>query len=237
MSARFFSNLALAGLMMAVAACDRPSDQRSIAPPPRMQYVRFEYQIAPASPDQVLELNQTLQNGEMIVEEASLDGDGIAWCRYEGTFKTTKAQVNPDLVPLEQTRTPILNAFGHPRSIGFNFIISAYQARNGADLCGSLDRTIQGLEITSSQGSASGTWRPGDQATVVLRPEMGDQYLGKAVEFANFLNGLRLFFDHAVDNVSAHGYIEGRFGFLAVSDDNEFVILARNGEFGLQNQQ
>jgi hypothetical protein len=237
MTARLYGHFVLVSLTLLVAACDQPRDRKAVAPPPRQEFIRFEYQFAPAVSDRVLELNQHLQNGEMVIEEASLGDQALDWCVYEGNFETTPSQVDPDLIPPEQTRPPILNSFGSPYSMGFNFMITAYQSRNKAALCGSVDRTIQGLNLVSSQGSASGTWRPGDQATVIVRPEMGGDYLGKAVTFKNELDGLRLFFDHAVDSVSEHGYIKGRFCFLALSEDGDSVILVRKGEFGMQGQR
>jgi len=237
MIARFYGQFALVGLTLLATACDQPGNRQNIAPPPRQEFIRFEYQVAPAAPDRVFVLNQHLQNGEMIVEEAHLGDEGLEWCTYEGNFEVEPGQVNPDMIPPEQTHAPVLNSFGRPYSMGFNFLISAFQARNRAPLCGDFGHTIQGLELTSSQGSASGTWRPGDQATAVIRPEIGDMYLGKPVVLTNSMDGLRLFFDHAVDSVSQHGYIEGRFCFLALSEDGATVVLVRNGEFGMQGQR
>ncbi len=237
MDGRFAGISAAIILLTAVTACDQGRDARTSAPPPRQQFIRFEYQIAPADSVSILELNQNLQNGEMVIEEATLGEDANAWCRYEGSFNPTAAQVDPDLLPLDQTQAPVLNSFGNPRSMGFNFLISGVQSRNRAASCGTLDNTVQGIDLTSSQGSASGTWRPGDQAMAVIRPDMGDNYLGKALEFTNTSEGIRLFFDHAVDSVSPHGYIQGRFCFLAVSSDGGQVILVRNGEFGMQGQR
>lgn len=222
-------------MTLLVAACDSP--QSSVAPPVRQEFIRFEYQIMPMQSFDVMEFSEQLQNGEMLIEEADLGDAADDWCRYEALFNPSSAQRDPDLRPDEQTLAPVLNAFGNPRSMGFNFIVSAFLTRNKEPTCGSLQDTIQGLEFTSSQGSASGTWRPGDEVRAITRPTMGESWLGPGDEFRNELNGQRLFFDHAVDSISRHGYVEGRFTFLAVAESGDRVILVRNGEFGMQNQR
>lgn len=234
MKRRFTGSLALLAMTLLVSACDSP--QSSVAPPARGEFLQFEYQLVPREAVDIDLLNSRLQNGEIVVEETSLASDA-EWCEYKANFEPAAGQAHADLRPDEQTHAPMLNAYGNPRSMGFNFIVSGFLARNSKELCGRLEDTIQGVEFTSSQGSASGSWRPGDEARAVVRPEMGQQWLGPGREFRNEIEGERLFFDHAVDSVSRHGFVEGRFTFLAVAESGDQVLLVRNGEFGMQNRR
>ena len=235
MDGRITVSPVLLALALLLTACDSP--QSNVAPPAKREYLRFEYQVVPAESVDVLALNSRLQNGELVVEEASLATGQDGWCQYDAIFEPSPSQAHADLRPDDQTHAPVLNAFGNPRSMGFNFIVSGIQARNREAVCGDLSQTLQGVEFTSSQGSASGSWRPGNETRTVARPEIGKDWLGKPIEFRNEFGDERLFFDHAVDSVSRFGYVEGRFTFLAVSENADQVILVRNGEFGMQNQR
>lgn len=218
---------------LGITACSEDRQERPSAPP-RAAFLNFEYQAAPANTVDWQQLSQQLIDGDLTIEEVQLqDGE---WCRYEAQPQPTAAQVNPDLVPLEQTRAPYLSAFGHPRSMGFSFLITAIQSRNQAPPCGRLETTVQGLDMASAEGAASGEWRPGNTVVVVSRPELRDAWLGSPLEFTNRSGDQRLYFEHAVNSVSPEGYVQGAFRFMVLSTDGRFVLLARNGEFGMRSQ-
>ena len=220
--------------MMFIAACTEDRRDRASAPQ-RAEQLSFEYQVAAADSIDWQDLSRRLVNGDITIDEANLGLDN--WCQYNVQQQPTPAQVNPDLVPLEQTREPYLSAFGHPRSMGFTFLITAIQSRNLAPVCGSLETTLQGLDLASAEGSASGEWRPGESLVLVSRPKLGDAWLGPALEFQDRAGGQRLYFEHAVNSASAQGFVQGEFRFMALSNDGRLVVLARNGQFGLRNRE
>lgn len=223
-----------APLILLAAACAAACTEDRRPPPEpskRPQSITFEYQVAPAAGLDWQGLNRRLVDGDITIEEATL---GKAdWCRYEVQLEPRPAQVDPDLVPLDQTRAPYLSMFGHPRSMGFSFLITAIQARNQAPACGGPETTLQGLDLASREGAASGEWRVGNSVVLASRPEIGAAWLGKPLEFSNQADGNRLYFEYAVDSVSPQGYVEGGFRFLAISTDGRWVVLARDGSFGM----
>jgi hypothetical protein len=217
-----------------VAACTEDS-RDSVQEPPRPQYLQFEYQVASADSVEWRRLNQRLIDGDITIEEADLGSE--TWCEYQAQEEPTAAQVDADLVPMEQTRAPYLSAFGHPRSMSFVFLIYAIQARNTAPTCGRLETTLQGLDLAANEGAASGVWQTGNVIEAAARPELGDAWLGPALDYTTTADGESLYFEHAVQSVSPGGYVQGEFRFMLMSQDDRFVVLARKGRFGLNNQQ
>ena len=220
--------------MLSIAACTEDRRDRVNAPQ-RVEQLSFEYQVAAADTVDWQALSQRLVNGDITIDEADLGGD--SWCEYTVQLQPTPAQVNPDMVPLEQTQEPYLSAFGHPRSMGFTFLITAVQARNLAPVCGSLETTLQGLDLASAEGSASGEWRPGESLVLVSRPKINEAWLGPALEFQDRAATQRLYFEHAVNSASAQGFVQGEFRFMALSSDARLVVLARNGQFAMRNRE
>jgi hypothetical protein len=224
-------------ILLGVASLSACTEDRRepAAAPVRDQFLTFEYQVAPAGSVDWARMSQRLVEGDITIEEAKL-GTG-PWCEYSVQLEPTPPQTDPDLVPQEQTREPYLSAFGHPRSMGFTFLITAFQARNTAPLCGQPETTLQGLDMASSEGSASGEWRPGASLVAASRPEMRDAWLGPPLEFSDRAGDQRLYFEHAVTSVSPQGYVQGEFRFMVASQGGRYVVLARNGKFGMHNRR
>lgn len=202
---------------------------------PREPYLQFEYQVARADAVEWQKLNRKLIDGDLTIEEAEL-GSG-PWCDYTVQMEPTPAQVGGDLPTLEQTRAPYISAFGHPRSMQFNFLITAFQARNTSPQCGQAATTLQGFDLAGAEGAASGEWRTGISLVASARPEIGESWLGPAVEYSSEFEGEPLYLEHAVQSVSPGGFVQGEFRFMAVSKDGRNVVLARNGRFGMYNVQ
>lgn len=225
-------------LFLLVAGCE-PGGDRFESPvgaaPQQAEFLRFEYQVARSAAVPWQDLSQKLVDGDLTIEEVELND--APWCQYQSSFEPHPEQVNPDVVPLDQTRAPYLSAFGHPRSMGFSFLITAFQARTVLDNCGGPRTTAQGLDMAGSRGSASGEWRPGESLVVVTRPELGAGWLGQPFEFRSQHQGAPLYFEHAVDSVSPGGFVQGSFRFLVASSDGQLVMLGRDGAFGMYNRQ
>jgi len=162
--------LSLPALLITGACTDQRSEP---APEPtRAELLQFEYQAARADSVDWASINRKLIDGDITIEEVDL-GTGN-WCTYSAQKTPTAAQVNADLPTLEQTRAPYLSAFGNPRNMQFNFLITGYQARNTAPPCGGPETTLQGLDLSGNEGAASGAWRTGVSVVAAARPEMGE---------------------------------------------------------------
>lgn len=225
--------LLLAGLL-GLSACSDYSEPN--APIRRSQHLSFDYYVLNADPVRIRELNQGLENGTLDWEQPGTWGVQGEPCRYEAGLKIVPEQRDPDTNLDEHTQPPVMNAFGNRNSPGFNFLIYGAQARNEASVCGDLMSTVQGFQLVSSSGHASREWHTGDTAGVVMRPEMGRNYLGRPVEFTNQDDNGKLIFQHAVDSVDPDNqHIQGRFRFLATSPDRQRLVIATNGTFGMNN--
>lgn len=225
--------LILPALLLLVACENNPGE--TVREAPRDPYLQFEYQVTRSDAVDWRRLNQQLIEGDITIEEAELAGD--SWCEYAVQMEPGPGQSGGDLPTLEQTLAPYLSAFGHPRSMQFSFLITAFQARNTAPPCGSLRTTLQGLDLAGAESAASGAWRTGDSAVAAARPELGEDWLGPALEYTSKADGDPLYLEHAVHSVSPGGFVEGEFRFMLVSRDGANVVLARNGRFGMYNTQ
>jgi hypothetical protein len=222
-----------------VGSCtEGDSGGNSFTPPPLTQKLAFEYRVVKATPEVINELVSRVEAGEISLEEVARRMSEAPICKYQADFDIRSKMRDVDAGLEEHTLAPDLRAFGNPGSAGFNFYINAYQARNSTANCPTMAHAVQGLELVSLPGHASEEWRPGESATLVMRPELGSSHLGQPVEAPNRFQGQALPLELAIDNYSADGYfLSGRFRFLATSDGGEALIIVTGGSFTMNNDR
>lgn len=236
MSAKYLSAISLCSVIALVVGCTK-GESTTGPSPVTPQQLAFEYRILEATPELIEDLAAQLESGRLSLDEPERWGLAGEPCLYRAEFNVPLEQQDPDTGLHQHTHAPYLNAYGHPHSSGFNFLLDGYQARTQETPCDAVEATAQGVQLISQSGIASREWRRGDAAALVLRPELGPRWLGEPLELRNEFKGRPLAFEHAIDGVREDGHIRGRFRFLAASPEGDRLAIVTNGVFGMNDQQ